>query len=793
MIMAADPRLQITRQPYTRKSMDLDPDHEGPLALMRPPDILDYSLTGENAHRAVELGLAEADWYQCPVPRATMRQLLERKDGPAIRDTIIWFGLIIGCGVLTVLLWPSWWAVLPYLCYAVLYASTSDSRWHESSHGTAFKTDWMNNALYEIASFMVMRESTVWRWSHTRHHSDTIIVGRDPEIAVPRPPDIKGLILSFVNYGVYPKYFRRIILHSLGRMADEEKTFIPESEFPKVYFRARIYVAVYAAVLATGIGLWIATGSLLWGILPLLLVGACNIFGTWLMPVYGYTQHAGLAENVLDHRLNCRTVYMNFIHRFLYWNMNYHVEHHMFPLVPYHRLPELHEAVKDDMPKPYPSLLAAWKEIIPAVLRQVKDPAYHVKRKLPPPKKRLEETRRRSEAQTDAEGWLEICAAADLGPEDVIRFDHGKKTFALYRDEEGKLYATDGICTHGNTHLADGLVKGKIVECPKHNGRFNLADGSPARAPVCRGLATYPIEERAGRLWLNVEKAGGDGARHRKTYTLRVVSNRSVATFIKELVLEPVDPEEKIEFTPGDYMQLDIPAYQQIRFREFDIPEPYASVWERQHVFGLVVSNREEGRRNNYSLASNAASERTLKFNVRIATPPPGQDCPPGVGSSYVFNLKPGDLVTAIGSFGDFHIKPTQKEMVYIGGGAGMAPLRAHISHLFENEKTNRKVSFWYGARSKQEIFYEDYFNDLAEKHSNFDFHLALSDPLKEDGWSGHTGFIHEVVLVNYLEKHPNPKAVEFYLCGPPMMIRACVKMLRDLNVDDEQIPFDEF
>lgn len=761
-------------------------EHEHTTATrMRPPNILDYSLTGANAHRAVEMGLAEADWYQSPVPRATMRKLLERKNGPAIRDTLIWFGLIIGLGILTWWLWPSWWALLPYLCYAALYASTSDSRWHESGHGTAFKTDWMNNALYEIASFMVMRESVVWRWSHTRHHSDTIIVGRDPEIAVPRPPDIKAIILSFINYGVYPKYFKHIVLHSCGRMTAEEATYIPQTEYPKIYRRARVYVGIYAAVifLSLYLGSW----------LPILLVGGCNLFGTWLGPIYGYTQHAGLAENVLDHRLNCRTVYMNWLNRFLYWNMNYHIEHHMFPLVPYHALPKLHEVVKDDMPQPYPSLWAAWMEIIPAIVKQTKDPTYHVKRKLPEPQQRLEESRHLSERQPDDEGWLEICAGADLGSEDVIRFDHAKKTFALMRDDEGQLHATDGICTHGNTHLADGLVIGKMVECPKHNGRFHLKDGSPARAPICRGLATYPIEERNGRIWLNIVKAGGEGARQQKTYHLRVVSNRNVATFIKELVLEPVATDEKIRFTPGDYLQLDIPAYKEIRFRDFEIPEPYASVWQRQHVFDLVARNPEAGRRNNYSLASNAATERTLKFNVRIATPPPGQDCPPGVGSSYVFSLKPGDTVSAIGPFGDFHIKPTQKEMVYIGGGAGMAPLRAHLCHLLENEKSARRISFWYGARSKQEIYYDDYFARLAEQHSNFSFYLALSDPLDEDNWTGQTGFIHEVVLINYLEKHPNPKAIEFYLCGPPMMIKACTKMLDNLGVNNEQIAYDAF
>ncbi|MDB2310696.1 NADH:ubiquinone reductase (Na(+)-transporting) subunit F [Opitutales bacterium] len=764
--------------------MEQDPDH-GATILIRPPETLDYSLTGLNSERAVELGLAEADWYQSPLPRATMRKFLERRDGPPIRDTLLLLAVLGVTGYATIALWGSWWVVLPYMIYAVFYGTSSDSRWHECSHGTAFKTDWMNNLVYEVASFMVMRESVIWRWSHTRHHSDTIIVGRDPEIQIPRPPDLKGLALSLINYGGYMTYYPNLIRHACGHMSDAERTYVPDTEFGKIFRNARICVAIYLLVIVSAITLqtWI----------PIFLFMLPQFFGTWLMIVHNTTQHAGLAENVLDHRLNCRTVYMNPISRFIYWNMNYHVEHHMFPLVPYHRLPELHKAVKGDCPPPYPSIFSAWKEILPTIVKQVKDPTYHVKRTLPAPSEPIDEGITYSQVNPDSDGWVEVCAAADLGNEDVIRFDHVKKTFALYRDESGKLYATDGICTHGNTHLGEGLVKGKIIECPKHNGRFNLEDGSPARAPICRGLATYPIEDRGGRLWLNVEIAGGVGARHEKTYKLRVVSNQNVSTFIKELVLEPIDGNETIKFTPGDYMQLDIPIYDKIEFREFDIPEPYATVWERQHVFGLSVSNSESDRRNNYSLASNSATERQLKFNVRIATPPPGQDCPPGVGSSYVFNLKAGDEVTAIGSFGDFHIKPTQKEMVYIGGGAGMAPLRAHIAHLFETEHTARKVTFWYGARSKQEIFYEDYFNHLADEHHNFDFQLALSDPLDEDNWTGHTGFIHEAVLINYLEDHPNPNGVEFYLCGPPMMIKACTKMLTDLGVSNEQITFDEF
>lgn len=753
--------------------------------LAKPPLRLDYTLTGLNSTLAIEKGLAEAEWYQCAVPRGTMRSLLERRDGPAIANTLLWFALIFASGYATYALWDSAWAVMPYAAYSVLYASTSDSRWHETGHGTAFKTDWMNNTLYEIASFMVMRESTVWRWSHTRHHSDTIIVGRDPEIAVPRPTDVKAVAMAFFNLAVYPKYFSQIVRHAFGRISADEQTYIPQTEFPRIVRRARIYVVLYAAVLT----LAVYTRS----ILPLLFVGLPNLFGSWLMVVYGLTQHAGLAENVLDHRLNCRTVYMNPVHRFLYWNMNYHIEHHMYPLVPFHALPKLHEAIKDDCPAPYPSLFAAWREIFPALMKQRKDHAYHVKRKLPESIVTIRKANHSGAADVDAEGWAKVCPAADLARADVLRFDHGKKTFAIYRDEQNALYATDGLCTHGNVHLAEGLVKGGTIECSKHNGRFHLIDGSPARAPICRGLSTYPVEERAGLLHINVQRAGGAGARTQKTWKLRVKSNRSVATFIKELTLEPVDLAHPVAFTPGDYLQLDIPPYDAVYFRDFDIPEPYATVWRNQHVFDLVARNPGAGQRNNYSLASNQQRESLLRFNVRIATPPPGQDCAPGVGSSYLFSLRPGDEVTGLGPFGDFHVKPTQREMVYIGGGAGMAPLRAHLSHLLETQETARKVSFWYGARSRQEVYYEEYFRGLASQRPNFQFNIALSSPLPEDSWNGPCGFIHNVVLENHLRNHPNPRSVEFYLCGPPSMIKACTHMLAELDVPANQIAYDEF
>jgi fatty acid desaturase len=339
------------------------------------PTARDYSLIGRDTVRAEESGLAAAEWYACPIERKQLKELMKRSDGPAIRDTIIWIVGFIVSAAGGIYFWGSWWAVPFFLVYGVLYGSSSDSRWHEAGHRTMFKTTWMNDVLYYVASFMVLREPTVWRWSHTRHHTDTIIVGRDPEIAVPRPPDILGILLNIFAIKNAMALAAKLYLHVQGRLQEEEKTFIPEMERPRVYLTARIYVAIYAAVIIA----CFATGS----ILPAMLIGLPSLYGAFLGIYFGLTQHAGLAEDVLDHRLNCRTVYMNPVFRFLYLNMNYHVEHHMFPMIPYHALPRLHAAIKDDCPTPYPNTIAAYREIIPAILRQRKDPAWHVVRQLP--------------------------------------------------------------------------------------------------------------------------------------------------------------------------------------------------------------------------------------------------------------------------------------------------------------------------------------------------------------------------------------------------------------------------
>ncbi len=462
--------------------------------------LADYSLVGENAALAAQRGLADAKWYASPIPKEKMRALLERRDGPAVRDTCLWFALIFAFGLAGLALWGTWWAVIPFLLYGMMFASTSDSRWHESGHGTAFKTDWLNNALYEIASFMVCRESVVWRWSHTRHHSDTIIVGRDVEIGAPRPVSLIGMLLKFVNMPYLINYYRSVVRHTFGRMTPAESTFIPAAEFGRVYRRARIYLVIYLAILA----LAIATRS----ILPLLFIGLPNLYGAWLQVVYGIQQHAGLAEDVLDHRLNTRTVYLNPINRFLYWNMGYHIEHHMFPMVPYHNLGKLHALMKADCPPPYDGLIAAYRETIPALIRQSKDPDYYIRRELPPSSPQTETTRSSeivaSDAQPDADSWVEVCDLGLLVPGDVLRFEHCNTTYAIYRTQIGQLFATDGFCTHGRAHLADGFLQGTCIECAKHNGRFEIRDGSVRRPPPRQALRTYQVRERDGKVLLNI-------------------------------------------------------------------------------------------------------------------------------------------------------------------------------------------------------------------------------------------------------------------------------------------------
>ena len=281
-----------------------------------------------------------------------------------------------------------------------------------------------------------------------------------------------------------------------------------------------------------------------------------------------------------------------------------------------------------------------------------------------------------------------------------------------------------------------------------------------------------------------------------KKWECTVVSNRNVATFIKEFVVK-LPEGEKLNFRSGGYIQIDVPKCS-VDYKNISVEPDFKPDWDKMHLFDLKMVNPEPTFRA-YSMANHPAEGNIIMLNVRIATPPfdraKGGMMPvnPGICSSYIYSLKPGDKVTVSGPYGEFFIKDTENEIVFIGGGAGMAPMRSHIFHLFKTLKTKRKVSFWYGARSKREIFYESDFEEIAKENPNFSFHIALSDALPEDKWTGSKGFIHQVLFDEYLKNHPAPEDVEYYLCGPTMMTSSAIKMLDNLGVQPENIMYDNF
>ncbi len=336
----------------------------------------DYGLLGEDGRLAAEAGLANAEWYRSSVDRKRMKELMRRSDGLAIVYTLVWLGLIAGLGVLAVLTWLSWWSIVILVPYGMLWALGGDSRCHEAGHGTAFKTRWMNETVYWIGCFMTLREPVVRRWDHARHHTDTIIVGRDREIIEERPPRLAHLFLLVTGLPMVLPQLWGMLRHTFGHIAADEKLLIPKSEWPEMIRQSRQILAIHAALIALSV--WLGT------LLPVALTSFATLYGAWFIFYLGLTQHVGLAEDVTDFRLNTRTVRMNPMFRFMYWNMHYHLEHHMYPMVPFHALRDLHEEIKHDCPPPYSGTVSVYaREIIPALRRQRKDPSYYVQRPLP--------------------------------------------------------------------------------------------------------------------------------------------------------------------------------------------------------------------------------------------------------------------------------------------------------------------------------------------------------------------------------------------------------------------------
>jgi Na+-transporting NADH:ubiquinone oxidoreductase subunit F len=479
----------------------------------------DYRLTGPEGAVAMAAGLVDADWYRPPIDADRLRSLMERTNARAARDTALWLFLLVGTATLAFISLGTWYAIPAFAAFGALYGGSADARWHENGHGTAFRAKWANDAVYNVASFMLLREPTLWRWSHFRHHSDTIVVGRDAEIGFARPTPRWKVIVAYLNLIKGPQMVWVTAQHAVGRIDGTTRELVPEEDFRRLKWEARAFIAVLLGVIAWAV----ASGS----IVPLLFVGLPSFYGAWLAVFFGITQHAGLREDVLDHRLNTRTVYINPVFRFLYLNMNYHVEHHMFPSVPYYHLPALHQEIKAYLPPPRPSMLAAYRELLHALQEQRRDQAWELPVPDFPDGPYVPKAQSTGQAGTSAPSrpralspgnadMVDVSSAGadnhtaseatDLGPVsslsvgDVRRIDHEGNTYALYRLGENDFALTDGLCTHGQTHLADGHLEGCVIECPKHNGRFDVRTGEALRRPPILPLCTYVVEVKGGRV-----------------------------------------------------------------------------------------------------------------------------------------------------------------------------------------------------------------------------------------------------------------------------------------------------
>ncbi|MFK8024587.1 MAG: fatty acid desaturase [Ilumatobacter sp.] len=467
--------------------------------LLGPAPARDYTVAGPAAAQARAAGLVDGEWFVPPIDPNRLHELSAREFGHPLLDLGVYVVALVSMGALAAWLFVNqgvWWSLLAFVPYWGLYGGTSDARWHEFGHGTATPSERVNEAVYAVASFQTLRTPGHWQWSHFRHHSDTIVVGRDPEIQLGRPGTVRRWLINFTGLLQIPTYLRAIAGFSFGRFDDSARDYVPETERPSLVRQARWWAVLVLVpfVLAVAAGSW----------LPVLLVGVIpSTLGVWGMVFFGVTQHLGLAEDVLDHRANTRTVLMNPVFRFLYLNMNYHVEHHIFPTVPYYRLPALHAEIADALPPPTPNMLSAYAEIFGSLRRQRRDPLDVVPDRPVPDVESMA-------GSVAALGWARPNGTDDLGPLErfavgsVVRVDVADRTYAVARVSETELCALDGVCTHGNAHLGAGdLVDegdGPQVRCPKHLGRFDARTGAVCSKPLKEPIVSHAAEIVSGHL-----------------------------------------------------------------------------------------------------------------------------------------------------------------------------------------------------------------------------------------------------------------------------------------------------
>jgi fatty acid desaturase/nitrite reductase/ring-hydroxylating ferredoxin subunit len=470
--------------------------------LLGPAPVRDYRVAGPAADEARDAGLVDGQWFVPPIDPDRLRELSTRSTMRPLLDLALWAGLLMAFATVAVVVGTRagwWWAVPLFIAYGALYGGACDARWHEFGHGTATPHARLNDAVYWVASFCALRNPTAWRWSHFRHHSDTIIVGRDPEIQIGRPGTIRRWLVGYTGIAHGFRSVAILATQAAGRLDGQTRDYVPASEVPRVVREARSMLAIHGLVI--GIAIW------QWSLLPVVLVGVLpSMYGAWLLVFFGVTQHLGLAEDILDHRASTRTVLMNPVFRFLYLDMNYHVEHHIFPAVPYYHLPALHREIAHALPPPTPSTWRAYVEIFESFRAQRFDPLAVVPDRPIPDVASMAE----SMAGSIAVGSERPDGTDDLGPVDrfavgsIARVDVADRTYAIARLSETEFCALDGICTHGNAHLGTGdLVDdgaGPQVRCPKHLGRFDARTGAVCSKPLTVPVGAHSTQVVTGHL-----------------------------------------------------------------------------------------------------------------------------------------------------------------------------------------------------------------------------------------------------------------------------------------------------
>ena len=443
-------------------------------------------------------------WYQCEISRDELKALMKRSNLKGLVHTGAFFAVLIGLGILAYHAIGTPWMIPAFFAYGTVYCFLNHLM-HETHHRTVFKSIWLNELVHWIAAFAHGAEPIYDRWGHAQHHTYTYMIGDDPEVITPRPADIPTLLGQFFGIGIIKP--GPIINHAFGIIPPADRELVPESDWKAMIWSSRLWLLGYALIIAS----CFVFGT----ILPLVYTLFARFYGAFIPTLLNDTQHVGLEENVYDHRLCTRNVRVDPITGFFYWNMQYHTEHHMFPTVPFHALRKLHKKIKHQLPPEYPSVWHAYREIIPTVLRQQKEINYHVTPQVPadyptvqpeadlPICENPETVAKESVPEESSSSWVPVPDAINMPIDEVMEFKHNGNAYAIYRLNDG-FYAMSNKCSHAGAKLSRGLVIDGQIECPAHNGRFDIRTGEATLSPACDKMRTFPVRIKEDELQVQI-------------------------------------------------------------------------------------------------------------------------------------------------------------------------------------------------------------------------------------------------------------------------------------------------